>query len=93
MEIKNNELLRQYETQFENGTLIVEYALQERKVFLTKLHVNEDTPEEVTNQFIEVILQDAQSKKFKVVPTHPRIALHFKKNPSFKELLPPGIKI
>lgn len=93
MEIKNNELLRQYETQVENGTLIVEYALQERKVFLTKLHIADNTPDDITNQFIEVILQDAQAKKFKVVPTHPRIAQHFRKNPSFKELLPPGIKL
>jgi hypothetical protein len=32
-------------------------------------------------------------KKLRVVPIHPKIVAFFKKNPKYKELLPPGIRI
>lgn len=32
--IKDNELLRQFETTTDNGLLTIEYAVQERKIFL-----------------------------------------------------------
>ena len=41
-EIKDNELLRQFETKTDNGLLTIEYAIQERKIFLTKLCANEN---------------------------------------------------
>ena len=37
MEIKDNLLLRHFETPTEFGLLVMEYAIQERKIFLTKL--------------------------------------------------------
>ncbi|MFN3640853.1 MAG: GNAT family N-acetyltransferase [Flavobacterium sp.] len=93
MEIKDNQLLRQFENQTEHGLLIMEYAIQERKLFLTKLKHSESIDAEYVNVFIETILNLAQERKLKVVPTHPKVASMFRKNPVFREMLPPGIKL
>lgn len=93
MEIKDNQLLRQFETQLENGDLTMEYAIQERKLFLTKLKHSEAISSETINLFIETILNLALERKLKVVPTHPKVASVFRKNSAFREMLPPGIKL
>lgn len=93
MEIKNNELLRQFELQTENGMLSVEYSLQERKIFLTKLKGWEDDVQEQSIDLIKGVLSLAEKNKWRVVPTHPKIVSFFRKNPAYKELLPPGIRI
>lgn len=93
MEIKDNQLLRQFETQTDTGLLVMEYAMQERKLFLTKLNHSEDLDVEIINDFIKEVLAIAVERKFKVVPTNPKLAHFFRKNPIYKELLPPGIKL
>ena len=93
MEIKDNQLLRQFETQTSLGLLVLEYAIQERKLFLTKLNQPEELEESIANEFIKEVLAFAEEKKLKVVPTHPKVTHFFRKNPVYKELLPPGIKI
>lgn len=93
MEIKDNELLRQFETQTDEGLLVIEYALQERKIFLTKLNPPENLENEIVDDFIKEVLSIASERKLKVVPTNPKLAKFFRKNPIYKELLPPGIKI
>ncbi|UUC45521.1 N-acetyltransferase [Flavobacterium cerinum] len=93
MEIKDNELLRQFENQTENGLLTVEYSLQDRKLFLTKLNHSEKEAPETIDAFLKAIMSNAEEKRFRVVPTHPKITSFFRKNPVYKELLPPGIKI
>jgi hypothetical protein len=93
MNIKDNQLLRQFETQSSLGLLVLEYSIQERKLFLTKLNYNEEEDPELLITFIKEVLSIAKERKLKVVPTHPKIALFFKKNPDYKELLPPGIKL
>lgn len=93
MEIKDNELLRQFETLFLEELVTIEYARQERKIFLTKINYTDFVSEDFVNSFIEETLKIAEEQRLKVVPSHPKIADFFRKNPSFKELLPPGIKI
>lgn len=93
MEIKDNELLRQFETLFLEELVTIEYARQERKIFLTKINYTELVSEDFVGSFIEEILNLAEEQRLKVVPSHPKIADFFRKNPSFKKLLPPGIKI
>lgn len=93
MEIKDNELLRQFETLFQQELVTIEYARQERKIFLTKINYSEDIPASFVNEFIEATLKIAEEQRLKVVPSNPIIAKFFRKNPSYKELLPPGIKI
>ena len=95
MEIKNNEFSRQFETTVEGKTISVEYSLQERKLFLTRVNIPEGTEidEDTISEFIKGILELAEEKRYRVVPTHPKIAAFFKKNPKYKEMLPPGIRI
>ena len=94
IEIKDNTFARQFETTVEEGLITVEYSFQDRKIFLTKIN----TPENFENEdFITQLLTDimaiAIERKLKVVPVLPKIAKFFKKNPEYKELLPPGIRL
>ncbi|MDR0229535.1 MAG: N-acetyltransferase [Flavobacteriaceae bacterium] len=93
MEIKNNELLRQFELETEQGLLSVEYSLQERKIFLTKWNGGEEDNQDQGADFLKAILNFVEEKRLRVVPTHPKIVSFFRKNPVYKNLLPPGIRI
>ena len=94
IEVKDNSFARQFETTITEGLITVEYSFQERKIFLTKIN----TPEEFKNEIfidhlIKHILDKAIEQRLRVVPIYPRIVQFFKKNPSYKELLPPGIRL
>ena len=93
MEIKDNQFSRHFEALVDGQKLAVEYSIQERKLFLTKLSVDETTDEETVNEFIREILAIAEEKRLRVVPTHPKVAAFFRKNPRFKDMLPPGIRL
>ena len=92
--ITNNSFLRQYETTVEDSLAIIEYAAQERKIFLTKLII----PSEITaagfkDAFIVAVLEDIKDQELRVVPTSPEIAGFVRKNRRYKEMLPVGIRI
>lgn len=94
MEIKDNTFARQFETTVPEGLLTVEYSFQEKKIFLTKINAPESFDnQEVLDTLLKNILELSTEKKFRVVPIHPKIVSFFKKNPKYKELLPPGIRI
>lgn len=93
MEIKDNELLRQFEIITETGLVSIEYSIQERKLFLTKFCTNNNEDEELQNEFIKNVLVIAEERKLKVVPTHAKFISFFRKNRKYRELLPPGIMI
>lgn len=92
--IKDNVFARQFETNTEKGLVTVEYSFQEKKIFLTKINVPDSFDDE---EFICNLLKDIMSiaveRKLKVVPILPKIVVFFKKNPIYKELLPPGIRL
>lgn len=92
--INDNSFLRQYESSMNGHLAKIEYSLQERKVFLTKLII----PEEITEitfqeQFIVAVLNDIQEKNLRVVPTSPEVASFLRKNRRYKDMLPVGIRI
>ena len=94
MEIKDNTFARQFETTVEEGLVSVEYSFQEKKIFLTKINVPDSyIDEEFISNFLKSIMEIAIERKFKVVPILPKIVVFFKKNPIYKELLPPGIRL
>ncbi|WP_026705198.1 GNAT family N-acetyltransferase [Flavobacterium soli] len=94
MEIKDNTFSRQFETQVDGKLISLEYSFQEKKIFLTRLNVPENFEnEEFITDFLKNIMAIAEERKLKVVPILPKIAAFFRKNPVYKELLPPGIKI
>jgi hypothetical protein len=94
VELHNNEFLRQFET-FVNGSLArIEYAEQERKIFLTKLVIPGDVDDvEFEENFIKSVLEFISEKNLRVVPTSPKIAGFVRRNKSYKSLLPVGIKL
>ena len=47
--LENNEFLRQFEVKFNNSLARIEYAEQERKIFLTKIHI----PKEIKDDEFE----------------------------------------
>ena len=94
MEIKDNTFARQFETIVREGKITVEYSFQEKKIFLTKINTPEgyDNPP-VIDALLKNIMEIVTEKKFRIMPISPKIALFIKKNPKYKELLPPGIRI
>lgn len=94
MEIKDNTFSRQFETLVDGKLISVEYSFQEKKIFLTRINVPENfEDEEFINDLLKNIMAIAIERKLKVVPILPKIAAFFRKNPVYKQLLPPGIKI
>ena len=93
MEIKDNELLRQFEIITPTGLVASEYSIQERKLFLTKFCANTNEDEELHNEFIINVLGIAEERKLKVVPTNAKFISFFRKNRRYRELLPPGLMI
>lgn len=94
MEIKDNTFARQFETIVEKGVVSVEYSFQEKKIFLTRINIQDSfDDEEFISNFLKNIMEIAIERKLKVVPILPKIVVFFKKNPIYKELLPPGIRL
>lgn len=94
MEIKDNTFSRQFEISADEGVVTIEYSFQERKIFLTRINTPENFENEsLIDDILKEILTMAEEKKWRVVPIFPRVASFFKKNPSYKNLLPPGIRI
>ena len=94
IEIKDNAFARQFETITKKGLVTVEYSFQEKKIFLTKINVPDLFDDELfINNLLKEIMAIAIARKLKVVPILPKIVVFFKKNPVYKELLPPGIRL
>ncbi|PTL98787.1 MAG: N-acetyltransferase [Candidatus Arcticimaribacter sp.] len=92
--LENNEFLRQFEVVVNGSMARIEYAEQERKIFLTKLIVPEDlNTTEFKDEFIKTVLDSVAEKNMRVVPTSPEIAGFLRKNKGYKALLPVGIKL
>ena len=94
VELRNNEFLRQFETLINGSLARIEYAEQEKKIFLTKLVIPVEVNDtEFEENFIKSVLEFISEKKLRVVPTSPKIAGFVRKNKSYKSLLPVGIKL
>lgn len=94
MEIKDNTFARQFETLFDGKLVSVEYSFQEKKIFLTRINTFDGFDnEDFINDLLKNIMEIAYERKLKVVPILPKIALFFRKNTAYRDLLPPGIKI
>jgi len=93
--IVDNEFLRQFEYTQEEQLATIEYSLQDRKIFLTKLNVPEDiTSDEFEYDFIKAILDRIkENESLSVMPTHPTIVKFIRKNRLYKSMLPVGVRI
>ncbi len=95
LEIIDNEFLRQFETVIAGEKAQIEYALQERKIFLTKLIMSDGLQEQGHGeQFIVDVFKIIEDRNIRLVPTSPEIAKFMRKNRrKYKSLLPVGINI
>ena len=81
VELRNNEFLRQFETLINGSLARIEYAEQERKIFLTKLVIPVEVNDtEFEENFIKSVLEFISEKNLRVVPTSPKIAGYVRKN-------------
>lgn len=93
-ELIDNEFLRQFELKTEDQLAKIEYSLQERKIFLTKLIIPDEVfTEEFQNDFIKLVFENIEERNLSVVPTSPEIAKFIRKNRQYKSMLPVGLRI
>ena len=94
MIINDNLFLRQFEVEIEDDLAIIEYALQDRKIFLTKLIIPACNKEEdFEEKFIRQVFEIIKEKNIRIMPTAPQIRKFIKKNKEFKEMLPIGVRL
>lgn len=92
--LENNEFLRQFEVKIGDKLARIEYAEQERKIFLTKLSIPQEIDDiEFEEKFIKKVFEFIAEKELRVVPTSPKIANFVRRNRSYKKFLPVGIQI
>ncbi len=92
--IYDNTFLRQFEVEVDQGLAKIEYALQDRKIFLTKLVVpNSDSNPDFEETFIKEVFEIIKEKNIRIMPTSPQIRQFIKKHKEFKDLLPIGIRL
>lgn len=93
IELTDNEFLRQFEATFDEQLAKIEYSLQDRKIFLTKIKMPEGT-EDRMNDFIIAVFKEIEDRNISLVPTSPEIAKFMRSNRrKYRKLLPVGINI
>lgn len=93
--ITDNEFLRQFELEVGDNMARIEYALQDRKIFLTKYEMPEEMEDQGLREiFIMAVFEEIKKREISLVPTSPEVAGFMRKNRrKYKSLLPVGINI
>ncbi|MDO1500985.1 N-acetyltransferase [Winogradskyella maritima] len=93
-ELIDNDFLRQFELKVDDNMAVIEYSLQERKIFLTKMIIPETLDSnEFQKDFLELVFDNIKERNISVVPTSPEIAKFVRSNRKYKRMLPVGIRI
>jgi len=95
VEITDNEFQRQFELEIGDNMARIEYALQDRKIFLTKYEMPDDLEEQgFRDIFITAVFENIKERGISVMPTCPEVIGFLRKNRrKYKSLLPVGINI
>ena len=94
MEIIDNSFLRQFETETNDGLAKIEYAQQERKIFLTKLILPKNIDDATfKEEFIKEVLSIIEERNVSVMPTSPEIVNFIRKHKRYRSMLPIGVRI
>ena len=95
VEITDNDFLRQFELEIGDNMARIEYALQDRKIFLTKYEMPEDLEDQgFLDLFIKAVFDEVRDRGISVMPTSPEVVGFLRKNRrKYKDLLPVGINI
>ena len=93
-ELVDNDFLRQFELKVDDKLAKIEYSLQDRKIFLTKLIIPEPINSEAFEEdFLTMVFENIQERNISVVPTSPEIAKFIRRHRKYKKMLPVGIRI
>ncbi len=93
-ELTDNTFLRQFQLDVDGQLAKIEYSLQDRKIFLTKLIVPETVADDTfVEDFLKLVMENIQERNISVVPTSPPIAKFIRKNRRYKSMLPVGVRI
>lgn len=93
-ELIDNDFLRQFELKVDNEMAIIEYSLQERKIFLTKMIIpSAIESEDFQEDFLKLVFDTIKERNISVVPTSPEIAKFVRRHRKYKRMLPVGIRI
>lgn len=93
-ELIDNTFLRQFEVKVGDELAKIEYSLQDRKIFLTKLVVPASADnDEFVESLLKVVLDNIKERNISVVPTSPPIAKFIRRNRRYKAMLPVGVRI
>ncbi|HNQ26462.1 MAG TPA: N-acetyltransferase [Aquaticitalea sp.] len=94
VELIDNGFLRQFELKIDDELAKIEYSLQDRKIFLTKLIIPECLHcDSFEDDFLKLVFENISERNISVVPTSPQIARFMRKNRKYKNMLPVGIRI
>ncbi len=93
-ELIDNTFLRQFQLDVEGNLATIEYSLQDRKIFLTKLVVPECVSDDIfVEDFLKLVMENIQERNISVVPTSPPIAKFIRRNRCYKSMLPVGVRV
>ncbi len=93
-ELIDNDFLRQFELKIDDHLAKIEYSLQERKIFLTKLIIPEGIKnQDFSKEFLAAVFEQIEERNLSVVPTSPEIAKFVRSNRKYKRMLPVGVRI
>ena len=93
-ELIDNDVLRQFEIKIDDHLAKIEYSLQDRKIFLTKLVIPEEIKDEsFSKDFLIAVFEQIEERNLSVVPTSPEIAKFVRSNRKYKRMLPVGVRI
>ena len=93
LSINDNNFLRQFEVEINGNLAKVEYALQERKIFLTKIIIPKDADNDFKDRFLTEIFEIIKEKKLRMMPTDLEIKKFIKSHREYMKLLPVGVRI
>jgi hypothetical protein len=95
IDINQNEFHRQFEAHLNQQLITLEYADNDRNMFLTKVtYDKEKHDEERILLFIKAVLDYLKEKEVTVVPTSPLVKKFIKRNKlKYKKMLPIGMAI
>ena len=93
LDINDNNFLRQFEVEINGNLAKVEYALQERKIFLTKIIIPKDADNHFKDRYLTEIFEIIKEKKLRMMPTDLEIKKFIKSHREYMELLPVGVRI
>mgnify|MGYP002395052481 CR=1 FL=1 len=95
LEIKKNEFLRQFEALVDNELITIEFAEQERKMFLTKMVISDHLIEDgYKEKMIKSVLDLLKEEEVKVVPTCKEVKSFIRRHKFlYQSMLPVGIAL